>query len=375
MRIFQNGEIRENRVTASRLRETPERAGGNIIGRDMLETRASRHGTILEPGSSAAEAGGILNPAAVRTREGALLLYPRLVATGNVSRIGIVRVLEGGDSRSYVRFGYALEPEREYELRAGTEGYGCEDPRVTFIAALDSFVMAYTAFGPRGPRIALALSKDGLAWRRLGMVQFRNAGLSDEHDKDAAFFPAPVRSPLGIPSFAFYHRPMPAKGSQSIRIAYVPLEPVLRDVRNLVHVQESCIVLEPGGGWGALKVGAGTPPILTDQGWLSVYHGVDASNDSSTGARHRYAAGILIHDAKRPHIMRYRSHAPFIVPETDAERRGVVNDVVFPTGIDHRPKAPVGEFDVYYGMGDERIGLVTLSLNVIRMPALRSDAA
>jgi predicted GH43/DUF377 family glycosyl hydrolase len=329
-----------------------------------LETRALRRGTILEPGDTAAEAGGILNPAAVRTREGALLLYPRMVATGNVSRIGIVRVLERGDSRSYVRMGFALEPERDYELRAGSGGYGCEDPRVTFIAALDSFVMAYTAFGPRGPRIAVALSKDGLAWQRLGMVGFHDAGLPDEDDKDAAFFPLPVRSPSGIPSLAFYHRPMPAKGSQNIRIAYVPLEPVLRDVRNLLRVQESRIVLQPGGGWGALKVGAGTPPILTDQGWLSVYHGVDASDDSNTGARHRYAAGILIHDPKRPHIVRYRSHAPFIVPETEAERRGVVNDVVFPTGI-----------DVYYGMGDERIGLVTLSLSESCASAVRSDAA
>src|ERR1700735_4787513 len=125
------------------------------FGLDMLETQATRHGTILEPANSAAEAGDILNPAAVRTREGALLLYSRLVETGNISRVGIVRVLERGDSRSYVRLGYALEPEREYELRAGDEGYGCEDPRVTFIAALDLFVMAYTAFGPRGPRIAL----------------------------------------------------------------------------------------------------------------------------------------------------------------------------------------------------------------------------
>jgi predicted GH43/DUF377 family glycosyl hydrolase len=346
-----------------------------MIGLDTSETRVLRHGAILEPANSAAEAGGILNPAAVRSREGALLLYPRLVATGNVSRIGIVRVLERGDSRSYVREGYALEPECDYELRAGAEGYGCEDPRVTFIAALDLFVMAYTAFGPRGPRIALALSKDGLGWQRLGIVQFDNAGFPDEDDKDAAFFPAPVKSPSGVSSFAFYHRPMPPKGSQSIWIAYVPLEPVLRDVRSLVHVQENCIVLKPGGGWGTIKVGAGTPPILTDQGWLSVYHGVDASGDLSNGARRRYAAGILIHDAERPHIIRYRSPAPFMVPETEAERRGVVNDVVFPTGIDHRPNAPVDEFDVYYGMGDERIGLVTLSLNVSRMSALRSDAA
>jgi predicted GH43/DUF377 family glycosyl hydrolase len=341
----------------------------------MLETRVSRHGAVLEPDSSAAEAGGILNPAAVRTREGALLLYPRLVAAGNVSRIGIVRVIEQGDYRSYVRLGYALEPEREYELRAGAEGYGCEDPRVTFIGALDAFVMAYTAFGPRGPRVALAISHDGLAWQRVGTMQFHNAGLSDEDDKDAAFFPEPVRSPSGVLSFAFYHRPMPSKGAQNIRIAYVPLEPVLYDVRRLLDVRESRIVLGPGGGWGALKVGAGTPPMLTDQGWLSVYHGVDASEAFSSGTRRRYAAGILLHDVEHPHLVRYRSRMPFIVPETDAERRGVVNDVVFPSGIDARPAAPLDEFDVYYGMADERIGLFTLSMNVRRIGTFRSDAA
>jgi beta-1,2-mannobiose phosphorylase / 1,2-beta-oligomannan phosphorylase len=329
----------------------------------VKQSIAVRHGAVLKPNGSPAEAGGILNPAAVRTREGALLLYPRLVAAGNVSRIGIVRVLERGNARSYVRVGYALEPEREYELRAGTDGYGCEDPRVTFIAALDSFVMAYTAFGPCGPRIALAISHDGLAWQRLGPVQFQKAGLSDEDDKDAAFFPAPVRSPSGVPSFAFYHRPMPSIGAQSIRIAYVPVEPVLRDVRRLVDVEESCIVLKPGGGWGDLKVGAGTPPVLTNHGWLSVYHGVDVDDDVSNGARRRYAAGILVHDVYQPHLVRCRSQRPLIEPETDTERRGVVNDVVFPTGIDVRPSAPRDEFDIYYGMADERIGLVTLSLN------------
>lgn len=341
----------------------------------VLVPQTWRQGVVLEPDGSAVECGGVLNPAAVRARDGALLLYPRVVAAGNVSRIGIVRVRERGEYRLYAREGYALEPEREYELRASIEGYGCEDPRVTFVAALDMFVMAYTAFGPRGPRIAIAISHDGLVWQRLGPVQFHKAGLADEDDKDAAFFPEPVLSPSGVPSLAFYHRPMPRTGAQNIRIAYVPLRPVLHDVRRLPDVRESRIVLEPGGAWGALKVGAGTPPILTDRGWLSVYHGVDAIADVRNGARRRYSAGILIHDAERPHLIRYRSPVPVFVPETDAECRGVVNDVVFPTGIDARPTSPLEEFDVYYGMADERIGLFSLSLNARRVTTLCSAAA
>jgi hypothetical protein len=44
-----------------------------------------------EPGN-ANEVGGILNPAAARGPDGHLYLFPRLVAKGNFSRIGIARV-------------------------------------------------------------------------------------------------------------------------------------------------------------------------------------------------------------------------------------------------------------------------------------------
>jgi hypothetical protein len=52
-------------------------------------------------------------------------------------------------------------------------------PRVTFIAAIDHYVMAYVALGSRGPEVALAASWDGLTWERLGLVRF--------NDSDAPF--------------------------------------------------------------------------------------------------------------------------------------------------------------------------------------------
>jgi beta-1,2-mannobiose phosphorylase / 1,2-beta-oligomannan phosphorylase len=341
---------------------------------DAMSARTRRHGAIIEANGRPQERGGVLNPAAARARDGELLLYPRVVEPGNISRVGIIRVREDGQRRSYDRYGFALEPEREYELRDGNDGYGCEDPRVTFVPAIDAFVMAYTAFGARGARIAIALSNDGLRWSRIGLMRFERAGLEDDDDKDAAFFPQPVLSPSGVPSLAFYHRPMRRAGVQRIRIGYVPLRSVLRDVRRLLDVRESRIVVEPEGPWGTMKVGAGTPPVLTDRGWLSIYHGVDAIGGSAGTGRRRYAAGILIHDVERPHIVRYRSPAPIFVPETEAELRGVVNDVVFPTGIDVRPGAPLDEFDVYYGMADERIGLVSLRLDVRRVAARSATA-
>jgi len=44
-----------------------------------------------EPGDPI-EAEGVLNPAAVRGPDGQLYLFPRLVAKGNYSRIGMARV-------------------------------------------------------------------------------------------------------------------------------------------------------------------------------------------------------------------------------------------------------------------------------------------
>src|SRR5580698_8333042 len=116
-----------------------------------------RLGQIMEPDAAdPREAEGVLNPAAARGADGHLYLFPRLVAKGNYSRIGVARVRfnQSGDPCGVERLGIALEPEADYELRP--DGGGCEDPRVTFVERFQCYVMTYAAFSARGPRIALA---------------------------------------------------------------------------------------------------------------------------------------------------------------------------------------------------------------------------
>ena len=93
---------------------------------------------------------GVLNPAAVRGLDRELYLFPRLVAKGNYSRIGIARVVfdAAGDPIGVERLGIALEPEADYELSA--KGGGCEDPRITFVEPLRHYVMTYTALSRHG---------------------------------------------------------------------------------------------------------------------------------------------------------------------------------------------------------------------------------
>src|SRR5665213_2548319 len=113
---------------------------------------------VIEPEAGTPyEVGGILNPAATRGPDGELYLFPRLVARGNYSRIGIARVNFNavGDPDGVERLGIALEPEADYERRPDGGG-GCEDPRITFVEPLRHYVMTYTALSPHGPRIALA---------------------------------------------------------------------------------------------------------------------------------------------------------------------------------------------------------------------------
>jgi predicted GH43/DUF377 family glycosyl hydrolase len=135
----------------------------------MSGFKLKRLGIIMEPESgNPLEEEGVLNPGATRGPDGKLYLFPRMVAQGNYSRIGIARVLfnDAGDPIGVERLGIALEPEADYELGPDGRG-GCEDPRVTFMEPLNCYMMTYTALSSVGPRTALAVSDDLFHWNRI----------------------------------------------------------------------------------------------------------------------------------------------------------------------------------------------------------------
>ena len=345
-----------------------------------------RLGVVMEsePGNPM-EAGGVLNPASARGRDGQLYLFPRLVAQGNYSRIGIARVCfnDAGDPVGVERMGIALEPQADYELRP--DGGGCEDPRITFIEPLDRYVMTYTALSSRGPRIALAMSEDLFHWDRLGLAIFmpyEGVDFNDVANKDALLFPVAISDPDGQPAMALIHRPLfPGTGPdeklhcrfprivdilrESIWISYHSLvNEVCTEHHHLCHFDSHRRLACPVAAWEELKIGGGTPPILTPQGWLVLYHGVcEALNESDSARKLSYSAGLLVLDEKHPHVIRYRSPEPVLTPELPKEREGIVPDVVFPTAIDRRDDLGLpGRFDIYYGMADNCIGVARLDL-------------
>lgn len=337
-----------------------------------------------EPGNPL-EAEGVLNPAAIRGPDGQLYLFPRLVARGNYSRIGMARVrFDGaGDPTGVERLGVALEPEADYERHPG--GGGCEDPRITFVEPIQRYVMTYTAYSKDGPRIALAISDDLFHWHRRGLVTFtpyQGIEFSDVDNKDAVVFPHAIPNPSGQPAMAILHRPLfpgtrpeetarhPASRvldvhRESIWISYCPKAVESSDSCRLCHFTSHHRLAGPVAPWERLKIGVGTPPILTQHGWLIVYHGVDDEAGASQDSRRslRYSAGVMMLSIEHPRFIVYRSPQPVLTPELPEERKGAIANVVFPTGIDRRDDLGMPQrFDVYYGMADDRIGVARLDM-------------
>ena len=90
----------------------------------MSGFKLKRLGLVMDPEpGNPFEAEGVLNPAAMRGPDGQLYLFPRLIAQGNYSRIGIARVRfsETGDPAGVERLGIALEPQADYERRRMAE--------------------------------------------------------------------------------------------------------------------------------------------------------------------------------------------------------------------------------------------------------------
>lgn len=339
-----------------------------------------RHGMLMtpEPGNPL-EVEGVLNPGLARGPDGELYVFPRMVAAGNVSRIGRARVVvEDGVPVGVERLGVVLSPDENWEH--GAQNAGVEDPRITYVEPLGLHVMTYVAYGPLGPRPALAVSQDTVAWRRLGPLRFAyQPGLRTDlnlfPNKDIVFFPELVPGPDGRPALALLHRPMwdldwlrPGEGAvppagiddprPSIWIGYVDPDAVRRDLSALTCIEGSQMIAAPQMAYEESKIGGGPAPIRVPEGWLVLHHGVTGATNSGFELSYgsRYTAGAMLLDPADPRRVLARTAEPLMVPETAEELQGTLGNVVFPTAT-----ADIeGRRFVLYGMADSRIGVAEL---------------
>lgn len=98
--------------------------------------------------------------------------------------------------------------------------------------------------------------------------------------------------------------------------------------------------------WQCLKLGAGSVPFLTDEGWLMFYHGVIRTCNG-----YRYSMGAAILDRENPSKVLWRTRDYLLAPAAPYELVGDVPNVVFPCAALNEGN----RVTVYYGAADTTV--------------------
>ncbi|MGP8069774.1 MAG: glycosidase [Candidatus Bathyarchaeia archaeon] len=289
---------------------------------------------IIEPRPGIAwEIGGTFNPGAAKSGEVIHILY-RAVNEQKISSLGHATTTDGETITSR-----SLEPV--FAPVDSREILGCEDPRIT---AFDGgYYVFYTAYSPRGPRVALASTTDFVSYERYGVVG------PDYDDKDAALFPELIAG-----KFAVVHRIAP-----NIEVAFFHsikrIEKVSQNPysKNYLKRIETNIIMKPKLKWEEQKVGIGPPPIRTSVGWVVIYHGVDSNTV--------YRAGAALLDLENPRRVIARIPEPILEPEEAFERIGVVPNVVFPEGA----VLVKDDLKIFYGGADRTCCVASVPMKLL----------
>jgi len=215
---------------------------------------------------------------------------------------------------------FKVAPEPAIRPTEPWEEYGVEDPHITQIDG--TFYITYVAVSRNGIATALATTKDFVHFEKRGII-------FAPPNKDVVIFPEPVGG-----RFVALHRPFPVYfGKPSMWLAYSP---------DLVHWDEHFFLMGPRKGkWDSERVGAGTVPIKTPEGWLEIYHGASPERG--------YCLGAILLDLEEPHKVIARSEEPILSPQEEYEIHGFFDRVVFTCGA---ALLDGGKLRIYYGAAD-----------------------
>jgi predicted GH43/DUF377 family glycosyl hydrolase len=205
---------------------------------------------------------------------------------------------------------------------------GIEDLRLTHFTHEDGrqeYIGTYTAFSGKGIRSELMRTFD---FRAIDLVPMTGDAA---RNKGMALFPAKI-------------------GGQYMMIGRQDGQNMfLLKSDDLTHWEGGELLLEPKYAWEFIQIGNCGAPILVDEGWLVLTHGV--------GAMRQYALGAVLLDRDEPSKVLGRTRYPILEAEDD-DRNGYVPNVVYTCG-----GMRVGDqLFVPYGISDSSIGFAFLPL-------------
>ena len=228
-----------------------------------------------------------------------------------------VELNEDGSVVKHIHYDKIISPKKS------SQEYGIEDPRISVIDK--RYYMTTCCVSSERHSTMLYVSDNGLDYHCLGIVL-------DHQNKDMLLFEGKINNtyyaltrPLGECYFASSPTSQYHPGA-SIHIATSP---------DLFHWKPSdnAFLRAKRSSLSNVKIGGGTPPVLTPDGWLMLYHGVE--NKSDVGIYRTFWALL---DKENPlNILHLEDGSPFLEADpllTSAiSHQLYINDVVFTTGI------------------------------------------
>lgn len=214
----------------------------------------------------------------------------------------------------------ATHYDRIIAPRAPYQEYGVEDPRISRVDG--RWLMTTCSVSAERLCTALYTSDNALDWTLEGVVL-------DHQNKDMLIFEGRVKNRLMAltrPAGEVYLLPPPDADflpGPAIQLAQSP------DGLHWKPLDAGSI--RPRKGASSLKVGGGTPPILSPRGWLELYHGVEAGE--VVGAYRTFWALLDRDDPSR--VLHVADETPLLesLPELAPDLPRYVRNIVFTTGI------------------------------------------
>lgn len=305
--------------------------------------------------SVAWEARDTFNPAAATFGGELAVLYRAEDASGEgigerTSRIGLAL---SSDGSSFRRLGEpVLFPGRDGAGEWEVPG-GCEDPRVCMTPD-GRYLMLYTMWNRKVPRLGVATSRDLLKWTKLGPAfsgRFRDrasksASVVCERRGDSL-----VAAKIGGRYLMYWGEAFVNLATSDDLVHWSPVCDANGDLLRVIAPRR--------GKFDSELTECGPPAVLTRKGILLLYNG---KNRAGADGDARYAAGAycggqVLLSADDPTRALARLDEPFFVPEAEYEKSGQYpSGTVFLEGL-----VPFrGRWRLFFGCADSRVGMATL---------------
>lgn len=305
---------------------------------------------ILKPDKSQSwEAEAVFNGCPIKKGEKVFLLYRaislphyHMIAKKRLE-ISNVGIAESEDGLNFYNRKRLIKPELEWEK------FGCEDPRVTKLN--DKYYIFYTALSNWPPktediRVGLAISSDLEKIDEKHLVTPFNA-------KAMALFPEKIKGKMWAILTVNTDKP-PAK---ICLVSFDTEEEIWQEYRWETWYQDFEKYSLPLTRRPQDHAEVGAPPVKTPHGWILVYSYI--RNYFSSNKIFGIEAVLL--DLEDPLKIIGRTDFSLLTPEEYYEKHGMVQNIVFPSGVLIRNKV----ISIYYGAADTTCAVFFVGLEAL----------